>query len=140
MEQRIQQFHDDTKTIPKPPTAKTVKQMNTLKKFIFKNQDYRFSDKEKNKLFACIEAYFTAFDRSGLTDKVSAFPLIEDSLKVPCFTTKQKSQLLKWYDEILAKEGEEGQDATKTVDKQDDDDEPNYDDFDWDAFEKEQDV
>jgi hypothetical protein len=38
MEQRIQQFHDDTKTIPKPPTAKTLKQMNTLKKFIFKNQ------------------------------------------------------------------------------------------------------
>lgn len=83
MEQRIQQFHDDTKNIPKPPTAKTVKQMNTLKKFIFKNQvwlslfkhwrpffflfiskkDYRFSDKEKNKLFACIEAYFTVFDR-----------------------------------------------------------------------------
>lgn len=38
MEQRIQQFHDDTKNIPKPPTAKTLKQMNTLKKFIFKNQ------------------------------------------------------------------------------------------------------
>ncbi|KAL9551792.1 hypothetical protein MBANPS3_004091 [Mucor bainieri] len=140
MEQRIQQFHDDTKTIPKPPTAKTVKQMNTLKKFIFKNQDYRFSDKEKNKLFACIEAYFTVFDRSGLTDKVSSFPLIEDSLKVPCFTTKQKGQLLKWYDEILAKEGAEGQDAAKTANKSDDDDEPNYDDFDWDAFEKEQDV
>lgn len=80
MEQRIQQFHDDTKNIPKPPTAKTLKQMNTLKKFIFKNQvkkrkkkkacsiftpqkDFRFSDKEKNKLFACIEAYFTVFDR-----------------------------------------------------------------------------
>ncbi|KAG2213564.1 hypothetical protein INT46_002270 [Mucor plumbeus] len=138
MEQRIQQFHDDTKTIPKPPTAKTVKQMNTLKKFIFKNQDYRFSDKEKNKLFACIEAYFTVFDRSGLTDKVSAFPLIEDSLKVPCFTTKQKSQLLKWYEEILAKE--EGRNIPKSVEKQDEEDEPNYDDFDWDAFEKEQDV
>lgn len=77
---------------------------------------------------------------SGLTDKVSSFPLIEDSLKVPCFTTKQKSHLLKWYDEILAKEGAEGQDAKKTEDKNDDDDEPNYDDFDWDAFEKEQDV
>lgn len=75
-----------------------------------------------------------------MTDKVSSFPLIEDSLKVPCFTTKQKSQLLKWYDEILAKEGGEGQDVAKTADKNDDDDEPNYDDFDWDAFEKEQDV
>lgn len=75
---------------------------------------------------------------SGLTDKVSAFPLIEDSLKVPCFTTKQKSQLLKWYEEILAKE--EGRDIPKSVEKQDEEDEPNYDDFDWDAFEKEQDV
>ncbi|KAI8642412.1 hypothetical protein BD408DRAFT_451688 [Parasitella parasitica] len=139
MEQRIQQFHDDTKGISKPPTAKTVKQMNTLKKFIFKNQDYRFSDKEKNKLFACIEAYFTVFDRSGLTDRVSAFPLIEDSLKVPCFTTKQKNQLLKWYDEILAKEDIPKAAAAAAVhNKEDEDQEPDYDNFDWDAFEKEQ--
>ena len=46
MEQRIQQFHDNTKTIPKPPTAKTVKQMNTLKKFIFKNQVITAIDKK----------------------------------------------------------------------------------------------
>ncbi|KAI8367941.1 hypothetical protein EDC96DRAFT_505836 [Choanephora cucurbitarum] len=138
MEQRIQQFHDDTKAIPKPPTAKTVKQMNTLKKFIFKNQDYRFSDKEKNKLFACIEAYFTVFDRSGLTDTMSAFPLIEDALKVPCFTTKQKSQLLKWYDEILAKqEGGNEQTDQKKKEKVDNEEE-NYDDFDWDAFAEEE--
>ncbi|CEI91059.1 hypothetical protein RMCBS344292_05362 [Rhizopus microsporus] len=102
MEQRIQQFHDDTKNIPKPPTAKT--------------------------------AYFTVFDRSGLTGQVSSFPLIEDALKVPCFTTKQKSQLLKWYDEILAKQ--EGRDVPKKEDHNNNDEE-NYDDFDWDAFEKE---
>ncbi|CAO3658859.1 unnamed protein product [Rhizopus stolonifer] len=134
MEQRIQQFHHDTKAIPKPPTAKTLKQMNTLKKFIFKNQDFRFSDKEKNKLFACIEAYFTVFDRSELTEQ-SAFPLIEDALKVPCFTTKQKSQLLKWYDEILGKENE-GKPVSNNK-KQESDKEECYDDFDWDAFEKE---
>ncbi|GAN04094.1 hypothetical protein MAM1_0055c03553 [Mucor ambiguus] len=133
MEQRIQQFHDDTKAIPKPPTAKTVKQMNTLKKFIFKNQKVRSDWRYLVNLTSNVHA-------SGLTDKVSSFPLIEDSLKVPCFTTKQKSQLLKWYDEILAKEGGEGQDVAKAADKNDDDDEPNYDDFDWDAFEKEQDV
>ncbi|KAG1051442.1 hypothetical protein G6F43_006343 [Rhizopus delemar] len=138
MEQRIQQFHDDTKNIPKPPTAKTLKQMNTLKKFIFKNQDFRFSDKEKNKLFACIEAYFTVFDRSGLTEQVSSFPLIEDALKVPCFTTKQKSQLLKWYDEILAKqEGRETKQSNSNNNNNNNEEEENYDDFDWDAFEKE---
>ncbi|CAO3642706.1 unnamed protein product [Mucor hiemalis] len=138
MEQRIQQFHNDTKTIPKPPTTKTLKQMNTLKKFIFKNQDYRFSDKEKNKLFACIEAYFTVFDRSGLTDKVSSFPLIEDALKVPCFTTKQKSQMLKWYEEILAKQEGGDSNAKKEDNQQQSEEEENYDDFDWDAFEKEE--
>ncbi|KAI7906822.1 uncharacterized protein BX663DRAFT_497705 [Cokeromyces recurvatus] len=136
MEQRIQQFHDDTKAIPNPPTAKTVKQMNTLKKFIYKNQDYRFSDKEKNKLFACIETYFTVFDRSGLTDKISAFPLIEDALKVPCFTTKQKNQLLKWYDEILAKQTGGDDEKKKQETNDDEEEEENYDDFDWDAFEK----
>ncbi|KAI9031591.1 hypothetical protein CLU79DRAFT_729262 [Phycomyces nitens] len=134
MEQRIQQFHDDTKTIPKPPTAKTVKQMNTLKKFLFKNQDYRFSDKEKNKLFACIEAYFTCFDRSIDSQSLSAFPLIEDALKVPCFTTKQKMQLLKWHQEILAKQDVPLDKPQPTLDQ-----EENFDDFDWDAFEKEQD-
>ncbi|KAI8082875.1 uncharacterized protein BX664DRAFT_284637 [Halteromyces radiatus] len=140
MEQRIQKFHDDTKAIPTPPTAKTLKQMQTLKKFIYKNQDYRFSDKEKNKLFACIESYFSVFDRAtSKTDStVSAFPLIEDALKVPCFTTKQKSQLLKWYDEILAKqEGDENND--KTQDKKNNSDSENYDDFDWDAFENDRD-
>ncbi|KAG0180175.1 hypothetical protein DFQ29_001120 [Apophysomyces sp. BC1021] len=127
MEQRVQQFHDDTKNIPKPPTAKTLKQLNTLRKFIFKNQDYRFSDKEKNKLFACIEAYFTVFDRTGSeASNVSAFPLIEDALK--CIR----------YDEILAKQ--EGKDTPKNKESaQPENDEENYDDFDWDAFEKQED-
>ncbi|OAD73296.1 hypothetical protein PHYBLDRAFT_145695 [Phycomyces blakesleeanus NRRL 1555(-)] len=136
MEQRVQQFHDDTKSIPTPPTAKTLKQMNTLKKFLFKNQACRFSDKEKNKLFACIEAYFTCFDRSATSNKnISAFPLIEDALKVPCFTTKQKMQLLKWYEEILSKQEDQPLEKPKPVENQED----NFDDFDWDAFEKEQD-
>ncbi|KAI8369335.1 uncharacterized protein BYT42DRAFT_105725 [Radiomyces spectabilis] len=135
MEQRIQQFHDDTKALSNPPTAKQIKQMNTLKKFIFKNQDYRFTDKEKNKLFASIEAYFTCFDRTDATaGGVSAFPLIEDALKVPCFTTKQKNLLLKWYEEILAQQ--EGPTTTKKDEVPSSPQEEDYDDFDWDAFEK----
>ncbi|KAI8335957.1 hypothetical protein BC941DRAFT_495215 [Chlamydoabsidia padenii] len=140
MEQRIQKFHDDSKTVTNPPTAKHLKQMQTLKKFIFKNQDYRFSDKEKNKLFACIETYFSVFDRSASMVSVSAFPLIEDALKVPCFTTKQKSQLLKWYEEILAKQQCDSNSADKKQpDKNDPQDDDNYDDFDWDAFENDKD-
>jgi hypothetical protein len=65
---------------------------------------------------------------------VSAFPLIEDALKVPCFTTKQKSQLLKWYEEILSKQ--EGSETNKKPEETSNDEEENYDEFDWDAFEK----
>ncbi|SAL95853.1 hypothetical protein [Absidia glauca] len=136
MEQRIQKFHDDSKTVTNPPTAKHMKQMQTLKKFIFKNQDYRFSDKEKNKLFACIETYFSLFDRTQGVETVSAFPLIEDALKVPCFTTKQKTQLLKWYEEILSKQDNDSDKKNHTKSSPTDDDE-NYDDFDWEAFENE---
>jgi hypothetical protein len=75
---------------------------------------------------------------SGLTEKASAFPLIEDALKVPCFTTKQKSQMLKWYEEILAKqEGNNDIKSTPKQQEQSEEEEENYDDFDWDAFEKE---
>jgi hypothetical protein len=70
---------------------------------------------------------------------VSAFPLIEDALKVPCFTTKQKSQLLKWYEEILSKQ--EGSEPNKKPEEtNNDEEEENYDDFDWDAFEKSQSI
>ncbi|RUP47712.1 hypothetical protein BC936DRAFT_145421 [Jimgerdemannia flammicorona] len=84
MEQRVQQFHDDTKGLATLAPAKVIKGMNTLRKFIHKNQ--------ARKLF------------STASPDTTASPLIEDALKVPCFTTRQKMHMLKWYDEILAKQ------------------------------------
>ncbi|RUS24459.1 hypothetical protein BC938DRAFT_473544 [Jimgerdemannia flammicorona] len=123
MEQRVQQFHDDTKGLATLAPAK----------------DYRFSDKEKNKLFACIEAYFTALDRgSTASPDTTASPLIEDALKVPCFTTRQKMHMLKWYDEILAKQaGSAGSTKVESSSGAREEEVDDYADFDWDAFEKE---
>lgn len=53
---------------------------------------------------------------------------------MPCFTTKQKGQMLRWYEEILAKQ--DGGATSTADDKGRGDDERDYDDFDWDAFAK----
>ncbi|KAK9729766.1 hypothetical protein K7432_000014 [Basidiobolus ranarum] len=138
MEDRVKQFHVDAQQVGNIALNKAVKGMNTLRKFIFKNQDYRFSDKEKNKLFGAIESYFHAFDRSE-TIQETAFPLIEDALKVPIFTTKQKSTMLKWYEEIVAKQnGDTGpkQQPSDSLKKKN----PYYDDddeYNWDEWENE---
>lgn len=42
MEQRVQQFHDDTKSLATLAPVKAVKGMNTLRKFIHRNQVYTF--------------------------------------------------------------------------------------------------
>ncbi|KNC98691.1 uncharacterized protein SPPG_06372 [Spizellomyces punctatus DAOM BR117] len=115
MEERVRQYHVEATSFVSaavlPPKA--LKAMNGLRKFIHKNQDYRFSDKEKAKLFGAVEAYFTIFDRNSDrtntnesdANKPTSLPLIEDALKVPLFTTKQKSTMLKWYDELHKEEG-----------------------------------
>eukprot|EP01111_Echinosteliopsis_oligospora_P017143 TRINITY_DN7334_c0_g1_i1.p1 TRINITY_DN7334_c0_g1~~TRINITY_DN7334_c0_g1_i1.p1 ORF type:complete len:160 (-),score=53.41 TRINITY_DN7334_c0_g1_i1:14-472(-) len=109
MEQRLKQYHEEAL---KGRTNKSMKNMNGLRKFIHKNQNYDFTDRDKTRLFSVVECYFTMFDRSKKDEKsttqqqdkdeepVTSFPLIEDCLKVPFFTGKQKSTMLKWYYEM----------------------------------------
>ncbi|ORX95761.1 hypothetical protein K493DRAFT_407487 [Basidiobolus meristosporus CBS 931.73] len=135
MEERVKQFHVDAQQAGNIALNKALKGMNTLRKFIYKNQEYRFSDKEKNKLFGAIESYFHAFDRSDASEE-TAFPLIEDSLKVSIFTTKQKSAMLKWYEEIVAKQEGGAKAEPKEVSTAKSKN-PYYDDeYDWDEWEK----
>ncbi|KAI8924616.1 hypothetical protein BC831DRAFT_385623, partial [Entophlyctis helioformis] len=86
--------------------AKAVKAMRLLQRFMFRNQEYRFTDKDKARLFGAVEAYFTLLHRSSGTGRSagtgeSALPLIEDALKVPFFTAKQKTAMLRWHEELL---------------------------------------
>ena len=48
MEARCEQFYTDSKKLKTSDIQK-------LKKFLFKNQDYKFKDNEKTKLFNSIE-------------------------------------------------------------------------------------
>ncbi|RKO91447.1 hypothetical protein BDK51DRAFT_30930 [Blyttiomyces helicus] len=68
MEERVKKFHIDAAAFlasqPRLP-AKIAKEMKSLQKFIHKNQDYRFSGKEKAKLFGAVETYFSMLDRGA---------------------------------------------------------------------------
>eukprot|EP01132_Coremiostelium_polycephalum_P002411 gene2411-2978_t len=138
IEARVKQFYDEA---VKGPSSKSLKEINTLRKFIHNNQNYDFHEKEKAKLFSTIELYFSHFDRKSNNDndsnhdeeskKISALPLIEDALKVPLFTTKQKKSLLKWYEEILPESDKKQQQKKKQQEKNkyysdDDDEEDQY--------------
>eukprot|EP01116_Phalansterium_solitarium_P004025 TRINITY_DN14903_c0_g1_i1.p1 TRINITY_DN14903_c0_g1~~TRINITY_DN14903_c0_g1_i1.p1 ORF type:complete len:160 (-),score=38.14 TRINITY_DN14903_c0_g1_i1:219-698(-) len=116
MEKRVTEFYDEAlQPLSATSELKKAKAMDHFRKFLFKNQDFQFSTREQSKLFSTVEAYFSQFDRNGSTPadqqqqrRVTSLPLIEDALKVPCFPTKHKQKMLKWYYELLGT----GADAT----------------------------
>ncbi|KYQ93277.1 hypothetical protein DLAC_05936 [Tieghemostelium lacteum] len=109
IEQRVKQFYDEAVKINNNtlPITKANKEITTLRKFIHNNQNFNFHEREKAKIFSTIEIYFSICNRKnkvgGDNEKstLSAQNLIEDSLKVPLFTTKQKKTMLKWYEEEI---------------------------------------
>ncbi len=99
----MQQFHADAL---KGRSNKTLKEIATLQRFLFKNQAYRFSENEKMQLFGAIQSYYAMFAvpaswNSSLSSN-PVLPLLEDALKMPfnVVGTKQKKRLLKWYTEL----------------------------------------
>eukprot|EP01112_Ceratiomyxa_fruticulosa_P023501 TRINITY_DN8_c1_g1_i5.p1 TRINITY_DN8_c1_g1~~TRINITY_DN8_c1_g1_i5.p1 ORF type:complete len:181 (-),score=56.72 TRINITY_DN8_c1_g1_i5:258-761(-) len=118
MEARVKQFHEEALA---GLNSKSVKGMNTFRKFIHRNQEYNFTAREKSRLFGVVQAYFSMFDRGvskvDQEDAPSSLGLIEDALKVPIFDTKQKNTMLKWLEELQKKGGEKsgGSEKEKTV-------------------------
>ncbi|KAL2918949.1 hypothetical protein HK105_201217 [Polyrhizophydium stewartii] len=129
MEQRIRDFHDEAagfvqaRSEGRPFVAgKAAKAMRTLQRFLFRNQQQRFSDSDKARLFSAVQSYYLLFGvgaegggrssgagGAGADDSdgeaggaaASALPLVEDALKVSVFTPKQKATMLKWYEAML---------------------------------------
>ncbi|KAF2068207.1 hypothetical protein CYY_010468 [Polysphondylium violaceum] len=147
IEQRVKQFYDEAVKISNGTLAitKANKEITTLRKFIHNNQNHNFHEREKAKIFATIELYFSLCNRkkdispTDTNDKpLSAQDLIEDSLKVPLFTTKQKKSMLKWLeDELLEpnvglskQQEKKNAEKKKYYDHDSDDDEYNYDEED----------
>ncbi len=92
MEACCEQFYTDSKKLKQ-------NEIQRLKKFLYKNQNYKFKDNEKTKLFNSIEFYVSSCkEKTELKDHV--FSLLEDALAMPftVFSTSQKNKMLKWFE------------------------------------------
>eukprot|EP01098_Paradermamoeba_levis_P016254 TRINITY_DN866_c0_g1_i1.p1 TRINITY_DN866_c0_g1~~TRINITY_DN866_c0_g1_i1.p1 ORF type:complete len:154 (+),score=34.39 TRINITY_DN866_c0_g1_i1:606-1067(+) len=87
---------------------------------MFKNQDYKFTENEKNKLFATVQTYYGLYNKQANKDNTTlVVELLDDALKMPfsIFSTKHKKTLLKWHTELSGQDPKtEGTatDATET--------------------------
>lgn len=96
LEQRCQQFHEAALGVGKTKGAE--REIGTLRKFLHKNQDQRFTDKGVSRLFDTIQLYV----HKEKLDKTVREGLLEDALKMPftVFNTKQKKSMLKWLEAL----------------------------------------
>ena len=100
LEQRCQQFHEAAMGVGK--SKGPVKEIATMRKFLHKNQDQRFTDKGVRRLFDTIQLYV---HNEGV-DLEYKESLLEDALKMPftVFSTKQKKSMLKWLETLRGDE------------------------------------
>lgn len=110
LDQRCQQFHevalaitsanavDGQREIANRNKSKAPKEVSTLRKFLHRNQDQRFTDRAICRLFDTIQLYY----HSSQVDQDSKEGLLEDSLKMPftLFSAKQKQTMLKWLEDL----------------------------------------
>ncbi|KAG7338585.1 elongation factor 5A hypusine-like protein [Nitzschia inconspicua] len=96
LDDRCQQFHEAALGTGK--SKGVAKEMVTLRKFLHKNQNQRFTDKGVSRLFDTIQLYVNKDD----VDKELKEGLLEDSLKMPftVFSTKQKKTMIKWLEDL----------------------------------------
>lgn len=90
IEDRCAQFHEAATGSGKSKGA--AKEIATLRKFLYRNQTQRFSDKASARLIDTIAIYAHHEDGESLLD---------DALKMPftVFSTRQKSKMLKWMED-----------------------------------------
>mmetsp|Transcript_23398 Transcript_23398/g.30392 ORF Transcript_23398/g.30392 Transcript_23398/m.30392 type:complete len:193 (+) Transcript_23398:29-607(+) len=104
MEDRIAQFHSDAQNHNNNNgiSPKISKEIAKLQKFLFRNQSYRFTERDKSHMFSAIECYVSLYSNNlPAEDDTAVSPvlnLLDDALKMPfnIFSTKQKQKLLKW--------------------------------------------
>jgi hypothetical protein len=99
LDDRCQQFHEAALGTGKSKPA--AREIATLRKFLHRNQDQRFSDKATARLFDTIQVYVVQ-KTSDEVDVDLKEGLLEDSLKMPftVFSTKQKQKMLKWLEDV----------------------------------------
>ncbi|KAL6765745.1 hypothetical protein V8C86DRAFT_1822678 [Haematococcus lacustris] len=115
MDDRCQRFMLDAQSCKQPE-----KEMSRLRKFLFKNQEHRFTDSEQGHLFQAVQLHVTAALAAaggGGVAAAAALSLVEDCLKMPfsVFSTSQKKTMLKWLDKLQDSSDGAGQRGTPAV-------------------------
>ncbi|ODQ52828.1 hypothetical protein SAICODRAFT_7853 [Saitoella complicata NRRL Y-17804] len=101
-------------------TKYTIKNDNTGKSTTYQN--YRFHESSRSQLLAAIELYLNMFDRAPTyvpDESPSAEGLLEDALKVPIFNGKMKGKMVRWLEEVQARNGGTPTEKEKEKEKED---------------------
>ncbi|GAX73680.1 hypothetical protein CEUSTIGMA_g1131.t1 [Chlamydomonas eustigma] len=120
MDPRVEKFFQDAQQWK--CAEKAEKEASRLRKYLFKNQERRFTDREQSYLFQAVQMYVTlcigaaeqsstptvassnvsSGDGSKGISQDSAVGLLEDALKMPftVFGTSHKKVFLRWYDKL----------------------------------------
>lgn len=120
LDQRCQLFHEAAAGSGSGKSKGPVKEIATLRKFLHKNQDQRFTDKAVSRLFDTVQIYVTNHNDDVSVEMKEG--LLEDCLKLPfnVFTTKQKQKMIKWLEDLRGGGGGDGG-TSATADGQDSD-------------------
>ena len=119
MEERVAEFQ--TQAEGKLPPEKLAKEIATLRRFLYKNQNHRFTEREKSKLMTALSAHWsnqTAHVTLTPSGEALIYGLLDDALKMPftVFSTAQKQQMLKWFFSLQEKsDGKKGTSAAKLI-------------------------
>lgn len=114
MDERAKQFKEAAET--KLTGGALVKEIASLRRFLFRNQEHRFAKSAQNSLYMAILAHHA--NSGALVPASSGEPpvlqLLDDALKMPftVFTSSQKDKLLQLYWSVLGEVGGEGRDTT----------------------------
>ncbi|KAG2485104.1 hypothetical protein HYH03_016095 [Edaphochlamys debaryana] len=99
MDERCAQFQADA---ARPRDARTAKEVEKLRKFLFKNQEYRFTERAQTHLFGAVQAHISSHASLSEEEREPALLLVEDALKMPftVFTTSHKKTFLKHLERL----------------------------------------
>lgn len=104
MDERCAQFATDAQ---RPRDGKTRKEIAKLQKFLFRNQEHRFTERAQSHLFSAVQTHVANHSAAPLEDDNPALPLVEDALKMPftVFSTSQKKTMMKWLAKLTPSSG-----------------------------------
>lgn len=118
MEERVKQFQLVAEAMP--TGEKLKKEISTLRRFLYRNQDYRFTDKDRTRLLMTLSLHNSnseshkASEGSSDGEESLIYKLLSDALKMPqnVFSSNQKQSLLKIYSALHEKKGQESKPET----------------------------